>query len=89
MDGCTTRKRYVESTELLNLTECPSVLSCEQLSQSFFGAIDMDPVEAAQMSFTGPLQDGILFAVILMEEMPIAHWPEMHHARKGTCTSVE
>ena len=53
MDCCTKRKREVESTELLNLTESSSEFSFEQLSQPFFDDIDMDPVEVAQISFTG------------------------------------
>ena len=89
MDCCKIRKWDVESTELLNLTKSPSEFSCEQLSQSFFDDIDMDPVEVAQISFTGPLQDGILSVVIVVEDLSIGQEHDMYRLRKGTHTSVE
>ena len=56
MGRCTKRKK-LESTELLNLTESPSAFLCEQLSQPSLVDPDMDPTEAAQVSFTGTIQD--------------------------------
>ena len=88
METVAKEKEKVAGTELLNLSESPSVFSCEQLLQPFWGHPGMEPTEAAQVSFTRTPKDGHSIAVIDGKEQPIAQELEVYPARKGSWTSV-